>query len=814
MSTEVASPVATAFGNAQKTVASHKKYVLSMQRERSQRPEDFRKEFVTCLNSILVVFKREPAVERLVKFVATFVAVDENGDIDSNFAVGLIEHLLTLGNAKDKAVRLRACQIISAILGQVAENLEISDELWEQTSEMLLYRCKDKVPAVRAAAVFGASFFQDPDEDDDEAITTLVRLLSTDANKDVRKTALQHVAVTKQTLPAILGRLRDNKDELRKFIYQVIAWKVPIKKLNIDQRCQVLTAGLQDRVEAVRQSCATMLCGTWLQVNLESDPIMLLQSLDVEINEKVAALALSEVFSYYKKQKGVAVKAPVSWDQDFAGKLVEAAENPDSAGISCEMALYLRVRCQWCKAQRPVLDCLIDDLLLDLSPMADLIGYHYQQARDGNQSEIYICRQLLECAAMADFSDEAGRRSLVETIRGTLSDINTPEPLMLAALSTLKPALTDEDAFIRLVVEIISELLELVQDMPSPVVSSKESSVERTWLRCLAMASFLLESTQKKLSNGELQGLERSLLLPAVQHREPQIRDRGVMALGQYCLLDKSVAQRYLVLFLQALKNDMLAVQHTAMKVLFDFIFAFDLSPAGAMAEDDAEGEDRAEGGAEDPQQTVMEALLPYVSHAVEDLRTTATEGVSKLMLANRINDPKLLTRMLVLFYNPTTIEDAKLRQCLSVFFEAYSKSNPQNRLCLEACFMPTLRVCAQAPKSSPLRRIKLDELGGYMLHLTDSSLIPTPQRMSQAAEMASAIHERLAVVLLNEVLSEPAAAESRFYCKLLSGLYISTNDAEVIQTLNVLIVSTLDVVTNRYAVSSLKKFQADVATF
>lgn len=45
---------------------------------------------------------------------------------------------------------------------------------------------------------------------------------------------------------------------------------------------------------------------------------------------------------------------------------------------------------------------------------------------------------------------------------------------------------------------------------------------------------------------------ETTLLLPAVQHREAVVRDRGVLALGQYCLLDKDVATRYLMLFLQA----------------------------------------------------------------------------------------------------------------------------------------------------------------------------------------------------------------------------------------------------------------------
>lgn len=58
----VTNVVATAFGNAQKTVAAHNKCIISLQRERQQSPEQFKNEFIRCMNSMLVVFKREPAV--------------------------------------------------------------------------------------------------------------------------------------------------------------------------------------------------------------------------------------------------------------------------------------------------------------------------------------------------------------------------------------------------------------------------------------------------------------------------------------------------------------------------------------------------------------------------------------------------------------------------------------------------------------------------------------------------------------------------------------------------------------------------------
>ena len=57
--------------------------------------------------------------------MASFAAVDENGELDGEFAIGLLEYLLGITNAKDKAVRLRSVQIITAILGSAADKVDI-----------------------------------------------------------------------------------------------------------------------------------------------------------------------------------------------------------------------------------------------------------------------------------------------------------------------------------------------------------------------------------------------------------------------------------------------------------------------------------------------------------------------------------------------------------------------------------------------------------------------------------------------------------------------------------------------------------------
>jgi len=73
--------------------------------------------------------------------------------------------------------------------------------------------------------------------------------------------------------------------------------------------------------------------------------------------------------------------------------------------------------------------------------------------------------------------------------------------------------------------------------------------------------------------------------------------------------------------------------------------------------------------------------------------------------------------------------------------------------------------------------------------------------------EMAAGIHERLGVAMLNEIFSDPSAAESRVYCKLLTMLSIDTKEQEGIKVLRALAANIADKIANRNAKTSMKKF-------
>lgn len=60
----------------------------------------------------------------------------------------------------------------------------------------------------------------------------------------------------------------------------------------------------------------------------------------------------------------------------------------------------------------------------------------------------------------------------------------------------------------------------------------------------------------------------------------------------------------------------------------------------------------------------------------MSDLRTEAAEGLAKLIYNGRISSAKIFSRLVLLWYNPVTEDDTRLRHCLGVFFQLYARES------------------------------------------------------------------------------------------------------------------------------------------
>lgn len=127
----------------------------------------------------------------------------------------------------------------------------------------------------------------------------------------------------------------------------------------------------------------------------------------------------------------------------------------------------------------------------------------------------------------------------------------------------------------------------------------------------------------------------------------------------------------------------------------------------------------------------------------MEKLQTVAVEGLCKLLLHNRICSSHLITQLLILWHNPTIRENAYLTQCLCQFFPHYVNRVRDSYSVLEEAYLPTLKIIANAPDTSPLQEIEILRVSQVIIGLTASNISNT-----------FGIHNNLTFIIITEALS------------------------------------------------------------
>lgn len=75
--------------------------------------------------------------------------------------------------ASSHAVRFRVCQLINKLLGSMAENAQIDDDLFDRIHQAMLVRVTDKFPNVRIQAALAMTRLQQPQDPDCPTINGL-----------------------------------------------------------------------------------------------------------------------------------------------------------------------------------------------------------------------------------------------------------------------------------------------------------------------------------------------------------------------------------------------------------------------------------------------------------------------------------------------------------------------------------------------------------------------------------------------------------------------------------------------------------------
>ncbi|NXF50822.1 CND3 protein, partial [Oceanites oceanicus] len=887
------------FQLAQKPHQNHAKLVVALKSTYNQLEDkgDFHEKFIHFLKYAMVIYRREPAVEQVINFVAKFVTSfsqmekedgSEEGEEDNLLLNYVFNFLLESHNANSHAVRFRTCQLVNKILGNMPENAQIDDDLFDKINEAMLIRLKDKFSNVRIQAVLALSRLQDPKDENCPVVNIYNTLLENDSNSEVRRAVLSCIAPSARTLPKIVGRTMDVKEAVRKQAYEVLAEKVHMRALSIAQRVKLLQQGLNDRSVAVKEVIRKKLLQAWLRLT-EGDVLELLHRLDVENCPEVAIPVLNAMFSL----------SPL---HDF----VQNCKNLDSRklipleDLTAENVLYWRCLCEYLKSKGEEGEGLLEQMLPEPAVYADYLLSYLQNmpVLSEEQREDFTCfenlmtkefigQQLILIIGCMDTTEEGGRKHLLVTLQKILTLPATSTALIPLLAERLLSIIKDDDRRIQIIAEIISEVREPIVTVDQPVDVAeirkrelklaeikvklleakvaleecitlqdfnrasvlkdkitelehikndlikeaeqpeiKEMHVEKngpeTLLKCLIMCYELLKIMSLSKGIGPtINEIIQSLILPGITNVHPAVRNMAVLCLGCCALQNKEFARQQLALLLQVLQIDNVKVKLSALKAIFDQLMLFGIEPFKARRGNDSQREDAHIGteNSEEEHETIeeeeeaamihslLQLLSGFLDSEFSELRTEAAEGIAKLMFSGRLISAKLLSRLVLLWYNPVTEEDIRLRHCLGVFFPLFAYANRANQECFEEAYLPTLQTLLNAPATSPLAEIDISNVSELLVDLTRPSGLKPQSKKSQDYQDLT-VHDSLAMKICNGILMDPTAPDVRIYAKALNSLELSRSSTE---NLLVLLNEILEKVKDKLCQRAIEKIKMNL---
>ena len=359
-------------------------------------------------------------------------------------------------------------------------------------------------------------------------------------------------------------------------------------------------------------------------------------------------------------------------------------------------------------------------------------------------------------------------------------------------------------------------------------------------LKCLRLLVATMQDPGITQLNATLHTLLEEFIIVSVKSEMAHIRKEAIIALATCCLRSIDNARQHMLLLLQAAHIDVHEVRLAAIAAVIDLLMKHGLAAfiTSNMADTAVEVDnsctsetasniesalesDMATRGATLTQaelesqggNSVVAILSKMLDEPDLDLRTEVAEGLCKLLMIGSISSPKLLSRLLLIWYNPMTESDSKLRHILGTFFPLYASMSKAHQLALESAFIPTMKILFDAPVTSPLADIDTEDVGMFFVHLTREDTLQSfkdtagKKVVAELESTNTSVHDSLAFAVCNEILSSPDSFQTKVLIKILTSLQLTSNNFVTLRELKVLSEQLLNTVKEKSCVRSLERF-------
>ncbi|KAF8761781.1 Nuclear condensing complex subunit [Rhizoctonia solani] len=783
--------------------------------------------FARMVNSVLPIKKGVSNADRVIRFIGSFVKYitdkaaqqkakeneenpadsDEEDDDTpaSRFVTYLLKYVLQGFVAKDKNIRYRCVHITAEMISGLGE---IDEDIYESLRSSLLDRAQDKETFVRLQAAIALAKLargEDMQREQREVYLSdvLIDMIQYDSAPEVRRAALLNFAPTQRTLKTILARTRDVDTTLRKLVYHHVLSSLKPEVLSVAQREEVVSNGLGDREESVRGAAARMI-GTWVDAK-NGDLLEFLKYFDL-LKSKVAEDALLSVFLARPE-----IHDSVQFGDDYWSNLTP------------EKAFLARVFIDRCVAEKdnerldrslPVVTMFAFRIQQEYNKLLEVL--RQLEVRNNKDSESsdeedekkdvqleeqaidgeLILGELLGFAVNLDYGDETGRRRMFQLISlGYVVTRGFASRLLNRGLDVLLKLSENERDMIRVVVEIVTELRDVLIKDGDAQLEGVQAADDRTtqWgdeertqlgtrptepelseedlmhklaidLRCVTLCVGMLERVNSTLQeNSALHGLVPELIIPSIQSKHPQLREKGLVCLGLCCLIDKRMTAGSYQLFVNQVQTASTEVKKKVLPILYDLI----------MVHHDAEY-------LREPR--MINFLMHQLEDEEEEIQAITCVGFAKLLLAGIVTDDKVLRSLVASYLQPDTVHNQPLRQCLSYFLPVYCYSSSNNQRTMQRVFMVLFKLLCEVyhDKDDSQEMITPAQLGALFLDWMDP--LKVVEVLGQKHD--DSVHVDVGCDIIRELFEKNMEKEVRkVLVQLLGKLYLpdQLSDAKVL---------------------------------
>ncbi|KAL4725583.1 chromosome condensation complex Condensin, subunit G [Fusarium chlamydosporum] len=681
----------------------------------------------------------------------------------------------------------------------------------------------------------GCTNSDDSDDDDTGLLEKLLEVLQHDPNADVRRSLLVNLPILPETLSVLLERARDQDAATRRAVYsRLLPALGDFRHLSVKMREKLLRWGIRDRDENVRKAASRLFRERWIEDCAGAPPqedgaaaepappnfdglCELLERIDVVNTGVENGVALEAMKGFWEGRPDY--RETVEFDDNFWETL------------SAESVFMARSFNEFCRTEGDgkYLN-LLEEKLPEVTKLAFFLERYLHvlvaavkrvaEADEDDEEEDtveqeFIVEQMLQIALTLDYSDEVGRRKMFTLLRQAISIPDLPDEVTKLAVEVLQgicsPDAAGEREFISIVLESVADVHDTIVDDPPPddaedsfhsarsEVSgpstptkgskrggtpelSEEEAQEKAVreivvnMKCLHIVQCMLTHVSSNLQdNTDLVAMLNNLVVPAVRSHEAPVRERGLVCLGLCALLDRSLADENLSLFMHFFSKGHTALQITALHILTDI-----LNVHGAQLLSSTPG--------------LLKVYVKAVKGGTKapEVQAAATVAASKLLLGRIVSEEEacqdLLKSLVVAYFDPASSHNQTVRQALNYFLPVFCFSRPENQDLMRSIALDAIHALYNVRESLEDDDVDVDEdmvsmttIGACLVDWTDPRKCYNPADLLDTEKKAvnGDVHLDFAMDILEKLQGNITREEKKLIAALLGKLHVSPGSSK-----------------------------------